>query len=69
MTANTMLQDIRFMENHIRKGNFYISSIEEQGLIAQGWIIYAGLGYGSGTEPGGNLYEYTLAAKEYCKCG
>ena len=46
-----------------------MSSIEEQGLIAQGWIIYAGPGYGSGTEPGGNLYEYTLAAKEYCKCG
>lgn len=68
MTANTMLQDLQYMANNISNDDFYISSMEEEGLVCQGWIIYAGLGIGSVTEPGGNLYEYTNAAKEFCEC-
>lgn len=41
--------------------------MEEDGLVAQGWIIYAGIGIMTVQSPGGNLYEYTKAAKEYCE--
>lgn len=68
MTANTMLQDLKFMSQNITNNSFYITSMEEEGLVSQGWIIYAGLGMGTAEHSGGNLYEYTAAAKEYCKC-
>lgn len=67
MTANTMMQDLKYMSTNITNSAFYISSMEEEGLITQGWIIYAGLGIGTAEEVGGNLYEYTKVAKEYCK--
>ena len=68
MTANTMLQDLQYMANNITNDDFYISSMEEEGLVCQGWIIYSGLGIGTATESGGNLYKYTSAAKEFCEC-
>ena len=68
MISNTMLQDILYMKEHVSNDNFYLSSIEEEGLVSQGWIMYAGLGIGTANHPGGNLYEYTSFAKEFCEC-
>lgn len=68
MTASTMLQDIKYMPKHIVNNTFYITQMEEEGLLAQGWIIYAGLAWGTAEEEGGNVYEYTSFAKEYCQC-
>ena len=67
MTANTMLQDLKYMSNYISNDNFYITSMEEEGLVTQGWVMYAGLGIGTDEDSGGNLYEYTKMAKEYCE--
>lgn len=67
MTASTMLQDLKYMSNSITNDTFYISSMEQEGLVTQGWIIYVGLGIGTAEESGGNLYEYTKTAKEYCE--
>ncbi len=68
MTSNTMLQDLKYMSNNIANDTFYITSMEEEGLVIQGWIIYAGLDIGTAEEAGGNLYAYTKTAKDYCKC-
>lgn len=67
MTANTMLQDLKYMSNHVINDTFYIKNMEEEGLLTQGWIIYSGLAWGTAEESGGNVYEYTKAAKEYCE--
>lgn len=67
MTASTMLQDLKYMSTHIVNDAFYITQMEEEGLVAQGWIIYSGLAWGTAEESGGNVYEYTRAAKEYCE--
>lgn len=50
MTASTMLQDIKYMSKHIVNNTFYITQMEEEGLLAQGWIIYAGLAWGTAEE-------------------
>lgn len=67
MTANTMLQDLIYMSRHIINDTFYITKMEEEGLLAQGWIIYSGLAWATEEESGGNVYEYTSVAKEYCE--
>ncbi|MBC5681777.1 hypothetical protein [Lachnospira hominis (ex Liu et al. 2021)] len=67
MTANTMLQDLIYMSRHIINDTFYITKMEEEGLLAQGWIIYSGLAWATEEGSGGNVYEYTSAAKEYCE--
>ncbi len=68
MTASTMLQDLKYMSKHIMNDTFHITQMEEEGLLAQEWIIYAGLAWETDEEEGGNVYEYTSVAKEYCQC-
>ena len=43
-----------------------ITSEEEENLLATGWLIFAGIGWGTATEEGGNLYRYTRTAKQFC---
>lgn len=62
-----LAEDLKYMSNCISNDTFYITSVEEEGLVTQGWIIYAGLGIGTDEDSGGNLYEYTKMAKEYCE--
>ena len=63
----TMLSDIIYMGNNIIDNDVIkITSVEEEGLLTSGWIVFAGIGIGSSSGNGGNLYEYTKLAKNFC---
>lgn len=63
----TMYSDILFLKDNIRDGYLKITSAEEESLLAAGWLIFAGIGLGTLTEDGGNLYSYTQTAKQFCE--
>lgn len=62
----TMFSDILFLKDNICDGFIKITSVEEENLLATGWLIFAGIGIGTATEDGGNLYSYTQTAKRFC---
>lgn len=57
----TMYSDILFLKDNICDDLIKIASVEEENLLATGWLIFAGIGIGTATEEGGNLYSYMLA--------
>lgn len=62
----TMFSDISFLKDNICDNLIKITSVEEENLLATGWLIFAGIGIGTATEEGGNLYSYTQIAKQFC---
>lgn len=62
----TMFSDILFLKNNICNDTIKVTSVEEENLLAMGWLIFAGIGIGTVTEEGGNLYSYTRTAKQFC---
>lgn len=62
----TMYSDILFLKDNICVDSIKIASVEEENLLATGWLIFAGIGIGTATEEGGNLYSYTQTAKQFC---
>ena len=62
----TMFSDILFLKDNICNNDIKITSEEEENLLATGWLIFAGIGWGTATEEGGNLYIYTRTAKQFC---
>lgn len=62
----TMYSDILFLKDNICDNLIKIVSVEEENLLATGWLIFAGIGIGTATEEGGNLYSYTQTAKQFC---
>lgn len=62
----TMYSDILFLKDNICDDLIKIASVEEENLLAKGWLIFAGIGIGTATEEGGNLYSYTQTAKQFC---
>lgn len=62
----TMYSDILFLKDNICDNLIKIASVEEENLLATGWLIFAGIGIGTATEEGGNLYSYTQTAKQFC---
>ena len=62
----TMYSDILFLKDNICDDSIKIASVEEENLLATGWLIFAGIGIGTATEEGGNLYSYTQTAKQFC---
>ena len=62
----TMYSDILFLKDNICDDLIKIASVEEENLLATGWLICAGIGIGTATEEGGNLYSYTQTAKQFC---
>lgn len=62
----TMYSDILFLKDNICDDLIKIASVEEENLLAMGWLIFAGIGIGTATEEGGNLYSYTQTAKQFC---
>ena len=62
----TMYSDILFLKDNICDDLIKIASVEEENLLATGWLIFAGIGIGTATEEGGNLYSYTQTAKQFC---
>lgn len=63
----TMFSDILYLNDHVCDGEVKIKTVEEENLLAMGWLIYAGIGWGNATEEGGNIYAYTQIAKQFCK--
>ena len=63
---HTMYSDILFLKDNICDDSIKIASVEEENLLATGWLIFAGIGIGTATEEGGNLYSYTQTAKQFC---
>ena len=63
----TMFSDILYLADNIHDGEVKITSVEEENLLAMGWLIFAGIGIGNGFEDGGNVYTYTQTAKLFCK--
>lgn len=63
----TMFSDILYLKDNIYEGEVKITSLEEENLLAMGWLIFAGIGWGTATEEGGNIYAYTQTAKLFCK--
>ena len=62
----TMYSDILFLKDNICDDLIKIASVEEENLLATGWLIFAGISIGTATEEGGNLYSYTQTAKQFC---
>lgn len=62
----TMYSDILFLKDNICDDLIKIASVEEENLLATGWLIFAGIGIGTATEEGGYLYSYTQTAKQFC---
>ena len=62
----TMYSDILFLKDNICDDLIKIASVEEKNLLTTGWLIFAGIGIGTATEEGGNLYSYTQTAKQFC---
>ena len=62
----TMYSDMLFLKDNICDDLIKIASVEEENLLATGWLIFAGIGIGTATEEGGNLYSYTQTAKQFC---
>lgn len=62
----TMYSDILFLKDNICDDLIKIASVEEENLLATGWLIFAGIGIGTATEEGWNLYSYTQTAKQFC---
>lgn len=62
----TMYSDILFLKDNICDDLIKIASVEEENLLATGWLIFAGIGIGTATEESGNLYSYTQTAKQFC---
>ena len=63
----TMFSDILYLADNIHEGEVKITSVEEENLLAMGWLIFAGIGIGNAFEDGGNVYTYTQTAKLFCK--
>lgn len=63
----TMFSDILYLNDHICDSKVKIKTVEEENLLAMGWLIYVGIGWGNATEEGGNIYAYTQTAKQFCK--
>lgn len=62
----TMYSDILFLKDNICDDLIKIASVEEENLLATGWLIFSGIGIGTATEEDGNLYSYTQTAKQFC---
>lgn len=62
----TMFSDILFLKDNICNEIIKVTSVEEENLLSTGWLIFAGIGIGTATEEGGNLYSYTQTAKKFC---
>jgi len=67
MVDRTMYSDLLFLKDHIKIGAFKIATCEEEALFSSGFILFTGIGWGTMTEEGGNLYEYSNTAKQICK--
>lgn len=67
MVASTMKEDLNYMVRHITNDSFEILTIQEEGLLLAGWLIYDGMSIGTSEKEGGNLYRYTALAKRFCK--
>ena len=67
MTASTMKEDLDYLRLNITNDSFVIKSVQEEGLLLSGWIIYEGMTWGTAENDSGNLYRYTAMAKRYCE--
>ena len=67
LVDKTMYSDLLYLKNNITENCIKINSDEEEGLLSSGWLIFAGIGIGSATEEGGNLYQYSNVAKKFCE--
>lgn len=63
----TIFSDILYLRDNICEGEVKITSAAEENLLAMGWLTFAGIGWGTATEAGGNVYAYTQTAKLFCK--
>lgn len=62
----TMFSDILFLKDNICNNEIKITSVEEENLLATGWLIFAGIGISTNNEDGGTRYLYTQTAKQFC---
>ena len=66
LVDRTMFSDILFLKKNICNDTIKVTSVEEENLLATGWLIFDGIGIGTASESGGNLYLYTQTAKQFC---
>lgn len=68
MTSHTLYNDLCYLENDIKNDNFTITSIEQEGLLGNGWIRPLGPGFihDDATERQ-NLFAYNKIAKSFCR--
>lgn len=64
MAASTMKEDLTYLTRHITNDSFEISTIQEEGLLLAGWLIYDGMSVGTTEKEGENIYRYTAHAKK-----
>lgn len=63
----TMFLDILYLKENIGDEDIKIMTVEQENLLAMGWLIFVGIGWGTATEEGENIYKYTQTAKKFCE--
>ena len=67
MVDRTMFSDLIYLKSNITDNPIVIENDAEQGLLANGWLCYAGQSWGTADEEGQFLYNYTNIAKRFCE--
>lgn len=67
LVDKTMYSDLLYLKNNITENCIQINNYEEESLLSGGWLIFAGIGIGTATEEGGNLYQYSNVAQKFCE--
>ena len=67
LVDHTMYSDILYLKSNYTDNEIIIQTAAEQGLYANGWLIYCGQTWGTATEYGNFIYQYTKTAKQFCE--
>lgn len=67
LVDRTMYSDLMYLKTNVTDTPIVIENDAEQGLLANGWLYYYGQTWGTSTEDGQFLYNYTNIAKRFCQ--
>ncbi len=66
MVDRTLFADLTYLQSNITDEHIVIDNDHEQGLLANGWLYYVGMSWGTATEESQQLYKYANFAKQFC---
>ena len=66
MVDRTMFSDLLYLKANITDNLIVIENDAEQGLLANGWLCYAGQTWGTADQESQFVYNYNNIAKLFC---